>query len=227
MTIADLQREANFPLIAAATVLIDRKLRAGKYRRVLLSSRDCYMQARLWRCMFPATPYEICYWLTSRWVRLKPSESYLAYCRELIDAKTLVLDLCGTAESMRALFDRLGFHSDYLIVQSDPRKNSYRMLEGPGDLEGLNTAPHPMVVDVTKDGEPVYSNPLFIDWRQYFEATGGKVFFACCKRPHFSEFTDAPDHALLSLMRRAEQTIALQDDLLKPFHAMRKSEDWQ
>lgn len=226
MTIADLQIQANFPLLASATVLLDRRLRQGKYERVLLSSRDCYMQAHLWRQMFPGTSYEVIYWMTSRWARIKGSDRYLDYCRRLFKGKVLIVDLCGSSESLCCLFDRLNLHPDYLIVQSDPRKNAHRFLDGPGDLEGLNCAPHASIIDVTEGEEPIYQYPK-IDWRKYFQEIGGQVFLEQAHRPEFSEYIDAPEDALMSRMKTAEQAILAADHLFEPFHAMRRSEDWQ
>lgn len=228
MTLSDLQLQANFPLLASAIALLDRKLRQGKYVRILLSSRDCYMQAHLWRQMFPATPYEIIYWLTSRWARMKGSERYLDYCRELMNGKILIFDLCGTGDSIRELITRLNIESDYLVLQSDPRRNHNRLLDGPGDIEGLNCAPHATVMDVSEDGEPIYSNPFQIFWEKYFENIGGKAFLAeCTLRRDYSEFIDAPEAQLLARMKLAEAQIATANSLLEPFHETRRNEDWQ
>jgi len=228
MTLSDLQLEANLPLLASATVLLDRKLRQGNYDRVLLSSRDCYLQAHLWRRMYPATPYEVIYWQTSRWARIKGSSDYLDYCRALLKGKVLIVDLCGTGESLETLFIRAGVRSDYLLIQSDPRKNHRRLLDGPGDLEGLNCAPHPTVEDTDYLGKPIYSNPLNVDWWKYFEDIGGKAFFAeVQKRTEFSEFIDAPDDVLLQRMKAAEALIKGNNSLFEPWHQLRRSEDWQ
>jgi len=225
MTLSDLQLQANFPLLASANVLLDRKLRQGKYTRILLSARDCYMQAHLWRRMFPATPYEVHYWLTSRWARIKGLNGYLEYCAPLFRGKVLIFDLVGTGESLQTLFKRMGVSCDYLLLQSDPRKQAPRFLDAEGDLEGLNTAPHPMIIDVTASGWPIYDPSK--DGTEYFAEIGGRAFMEASKRPHYSEFIDAKDEELLGRMRRAQKLIAENDELFHPFHAMRKAEDWQ
>ena len=228
MTLSDLQIQANFPLLASATALLDRRLRQGKYQAVLLSSRDCYMQARLWRQMFPATPYLVIYWMTSRWARINGSESYVAYCRELMKERVLIFDLCGSSESLRILFQRAHIRADFHVLQSDPRKNENRYLDGPGDIEGLNCAPHQMIADVDKDKLPVYRNERKIDWNQYFSDIGGNEFLKqCVKRKDYSEFIDASEDELLAKMRTAETLIAANNALFEPFHQMRKEEDWQ
>jgi len=228
MTLSDLQLQANFPLLASATVLLDRKLRKGDYDRVLLSSRDCYLQAHLWRRVFPATPYEVIYWQTSRWARIKGSLDYLDYCRALFKGKALIVDLCGTGESLETLFLRLGMNCEYLLIQSDPRKNHRHWLTGPGDLEGLNCAPHPTVEDACYLGKPVYSNPLNVDWWKYFEEIGGSAFFQLCRwKDSYSEFIDASDEDLLLRMRLAEALIHESNSLFEPWHQLRRNEDWQ
>lgn len=226
MSLSDLQIEANFPLLASATVLLDRKLRQGKYDRILLSARDCYMQAHLWRQMFPSTPYQVIYWLTSRWARIKGLNGYLDYCAPLFRGKPLIFDLVGTGESIRTLFKRMGVDCDYLLLQSDPRKQAPRLLDAEGDLEGLNTAPHPMVIDVTAHAWPVY-DPSGNDGADYFAAIGGRVFMENSKRPHYSDFIDASEAELLARMRQAQKLIAENDCLFHPFHAQRRAEDWQ
>jgi hypothetical protein len=224
-TLADLQIEANFPLLASATVLLDRKLRQGKYNRILLSARDCYMQAHLWRWMFPSTPYEVIYWMTSRWARIKGLQGYLDYCAPLLRGKVLIFDLVGTGESICALFKRMGVSCDYLLLQSDPRKQAPRLLDADGDLEGLNAAPHPMIIDVTAASWPIYDPSK--DGTEYFAEIGGRVFMEHSKRPQYSEFIDASEKELLRRMRQAQKLIAENDVLFHPFHAMRRSEDWQ
>lgn len=226
-TLADLQVEANFPLLASAIVLLDRKLKTQSYSRILLSARDCYLMANLWRRMFPATPYEICYWLTSRWSRIKGSERYLDYCRGMLKGKVLIFDLVGTGESIEKLGERLGATCDYFLLQADPRKNIRAFLTGPGDIEGLNCAPHPSIIGISKDSEPIYDNPKNIDWWKYFEDIGGLAFLECCKRPDYSDFIDAEDCELRRRMRGAESKIEHADDLFKPFHQIRRNEDWQ
>lgn len=199
-----------------------------KYDRILLSARDCYLLAHLWRQMFPASPYEVIYWLTSRWARLHGSLQYLEYCTELLRGKVLIFDLCGTGDSIRQLIHRLHIRGEYLLLQSDPRRNPKRLLDGPGDIEGLNCAPHPAIEDTTAYGVPIYQNPLDVDWFKYFDDIGGKAFMGeCVRRNDYSEFIDAPGSLLLDKMKIAEAMIEKHNALFEPFHDQRRKEDWQ
>jgi hypothetical protein len=228
LTLSELQIQANLPLLASATSLLDKRLRQGNYSAVLLSARDCYMQSYLWRRMFPSTPYQVIYWMSSRRARFEGSAKYLEYCQSLMKEKVLIFDLCGTGDSLRKLFERISLSTDYLILQSDPRRNQQRLTDGPGDIEGLNCAPHPSIVDVLETGEPKYENPLGINWNAYFEDIGGRAFFAeAKKRSDFSEFIDASEDDLLAQMKQAEALIAKHNVLFEKFHELRRKEDWQ
>lgn len=190
------QTQINLPFLFLASILVHRRM-AGR-KQLLMSSRDCW----LWLQLFSALrerhlpgDYETKYFLTSRLTRYSPSESYIRYCKRIMKLPALAVDLCGFGRSLFALLgsDEVDL---LLMVGYDPCFVDCLI---PGWLnETTNFARHPMVADVDEVGNPIYANPLNVDWEAIPElAVMHEAFLgAVAAVPHhdFSRDLAFPDH---------------------------------
>jgi hypothetical protein len=159
------QIERNFPFLLKAAHLIDAKMKAEGFSKLLLCSRDCYNLFQLMRRTMARRnedAYEIEYFYTSRLTRYRPSESYAKYAKDKLSGKTLVVDMCGSGRSLKHLTYKFG-GSPLLVVSGS---NVVPSLIVAGLRETANLAPHAMFSDVDAQGHPVYLNPAGVDWQK-------------------------------------------------------------
>lgn len=166
------QTQINFPLLYLAAVALRPQL-AGK--RVLASSRDCYLWQHLLR---QVTGADVVYWWTSRLARAFPTPEYLAYTENLMDDSTILVDLIGSGWSLRRIAERLRRPPAamwMLAYCGDAMNEHYESLRGTrGEVRSLiraasqgvehhNVAPHSMVTTFAQ-GQPVFWDPTGFDW---------------------------------------------------------------
>jgi hypothetical protein len=157
------QIETNFPFLWMAGAALARF--AKSFDRLLLSSRDCWLLKGL-ISRFWGSRFEVIYFWSSRFARYKASPSYRAYVDRLLGGgRALVVDLCGTGNSLRAFF---GDRPAVIVVGLEGC--SVPSLITGGIDESSNFARHAMVADVV-DGNPQFLNPLGIDWENWRELT--------------------------------------------------------
>ena len=103
-----LQTELNLPFLFVSALELLSHARETGAQRVLFSSRDGrHLQSMfdlLHGRLMPDSALRSSYWYTSRWARTSGDRQYLDYCRELFGKQPLVVDLCGTGTSLKALF---------------------------------------------------------------------------------------------------------------------------
>jgi hypothetical protein len=162
------QIERNFPFLLKVAHLLDAKMKAEGFTRLLLCSRDCYLLHRLMDNEF-RTDYEIEYFYTSRLTRYRPSPTYAVYAKERLAGKTLVVDMNGSGNSLKHMTDAFG-GTPLLICGF---RNVVPCLVAGGIRETSNLAPHAMVSDVhfnlgwtVEDDHwaPEFVNPTGQDW---------------------------------------------------------------
>ncbi|MBV9510322.1 MAG: hypothetical protein JO303_08595 [Caulobacteraceae bacterium] len=105
------QLQLNFPILLLSSVALMRLARETGASHLLFSSRDCRMWLGLHQALAGKTgqaeaPAD--YFYTSRRARTEASPGYLAYARERLGERGLVVDVCGSGWSTQVLLDRLG-----------------------------------------------------------------------------------------------------------------------
>ncbi len=161
----------NFPLLFLTTLHLIRLALQKGWRRVLFSSRDCFLLSLLFQRLVQRLGLALDseYFLTSRVARAMPSDAYLDYFRSVATDKAVVVDLCGTGWSLTRLLEAASPLSvDIFLMQHLENPRLMRTYQGIGAtttvpvvesitkegnnvvLEALNTAEHPMIVDVAK-----------------------------------------------------------------------------
>ncbi len=174
-----LQLEFNVPLLAVCSILIRHHAMTQGLDRVVYAARDGLhlklmhdsMDAAMGGCT--ATHY----WHTSRIARTSGDAQYLEYCRSLIGATSLVVDLCGTGASLARLYQDLGLaaggpqtllcqkldnaalaqeFADNYGLDQDAALHVFNIVDGSfcpnEDLEILNYVPHGMTTAVRRLG---------------------------------------------------------------------------
>jgi hypothetical protein len=136
------QIERNFPFLLKVAYEIDKTMRERGHTRLLLCSRDCFLLFQLMGAM--GLPYQCEYFFSSRVARYRPSEEYSAYAKSKIDDKTLIVDMCGTGNSLKYFCDKFGGHP--LLVVSG--QNNVESLVRGGLRETSNPALHDSFVDL-------------------------------------------------------------------------------
>jgi hypothetical protein len=120
--------------------------------------------------------YDIHYFYTSRMTRYFPSEHVLEYTGQLLAERTVIVDLCGTGQSLKRFAGH--FPSDpqlwQLICYRNAHRNKFAPVPyaiewlGTTAIELANLAKHPMVCDMDKLSNqtfvPVFLNPTGIHW---------------------------------------------------------------
>ncbi|WP_419730652.1 glycosyltransferase [Lichenicola sp.] len=106
-----IQVDLNLPILLLSTIQLLRVAGEIGADRLLFCSRDCDLWLELFRALRPpgggpAIPAE--YFYTSRIARLGASPDYLAYARDRIGARGLLVDACGTGWSASHLLQSLG-----------------------------------------------------------------------------------------------------------------------
>jgi hypothetical protein len=133
------QIERNFPFLLKVAHVLNTKVKAEGYTRLLLCSRDCYFLYCLMCSLFQE--YEIEYFYTSRLMRYRPNAAYTEYAKSRITGKTLIVDMCGTGNSLKYFCDQFG-GTPLLVVSSF---NNVPSLVRGGIRETSNPAPHSTV----------------------------------------------------------------------------------
>lgn len=198
----------NFPLLAFASVWLERLARESAASRALFVSRDGWLWRRLYRVLFPGR--ESAYFYASRLCLARRSEGFLDYVRSVWRPDAVIVDLCGTGSSWAAFFAGLNQRarcaflgriddaapapdapplSDWLDVACVFRTSE---LGAPTSklIEMLNYAPHAVVEDVARLATGVYL-PVLAETLEYDAALPeavGRAFDHCLKR-----LADRPD----------------------------------
>jgi hypothetical protein len=177
------QIERNFPFLLKVAHLLDAKMKAEGFTRLLLCSRDCYLLHQLMARLF-AGSYEIEYFYTSRLTRYRPDGRYATYAKDKLAGNTLIVDMNGSGNSLKYLTDMFG--GTPLLVCGFG--NAVPFLVAGGIRETSNLAPHAMVwgINLYAEGEwePVFVNPAGIDWEKPEILESHKAFMACRPRRH-------------------------------------------
>jgi FkbM family methyltransferase len=106
-----LQTELNLPALLLAAAELEAFARDGAFEQLWFASRDARLLQRMTQALIEARGGDgpSCgYWFTSRYARTSANPVYLDYCRELLDAPSALVDLCGTGASVARLFECLG-----------------------------------------------------------------------------------------------------------------------
>ena len=169
----DIQTSLNFSMLLMASIPLAQFVQQCGIEQVLFSSRDSELWMKLLRRLAPKIGLrcEIEYFYTCRLARRFPSPDYLAYARDRLSAKTLLVDLCGTGWSVAHLFQNLGFEKlpAFMLLhmpkfglyeKSAPTPNTCEFYSAikPEDRGGLhsafielaNAAPYASIVDVKR-----------------------------------------------------------------------------
>lgn len=193
------QIERNFPFLLKVAHLLDAKMRSEGFTRLLLCARDCYLLHQLMAALF--TGYEIEYFYNSRLMRYRPTDSYAEYAKGMIGDRTLIVDMCGSGNSLKYFCGSFG-GTPFLVVSA--WQNVPSLIAG-GMRETSNPAPHPTVASwpvVLGDADPRVQ--AMID-----------AFLACVRIA--ARGIPAPTYSLYSALRRMEDpaTQCLWEDHLK------------
>lgn len=105
-----LQINNNIPILLLTSVILRLLSKKVGIKKILFSSRDCYYFSRIFSYLNEKAGWNISseYFYTSRLSRIGSSKSYVRYFRNIADADTLVVDLCGTGWSLGQLYRRAG-----------------------------------------------------------------------------------------------------------------------
>jgi hypothetical protein len=182
-TLARAQIGFNFPLLFLIALIVIETARARGWRRLLFSSRDCFLLYRLVQRLTERLGFDIetAYFFTSRLARAAPSPSYVAYFDELCrDGPTAVVDICGTGWSLTRLFeaarrtdvdmflalfidapDALRVYRQLGEIQRTPAAQYITRAGNNAFLEAFNSTDHRMVSDVL-DADGIFI-PTFVD----------------------------------------------------------------
>ena len=133
------QIERNFPFLLKVAFELDKV--AKNFTRLLLCSRDCYLLTLLMKTLFPQR--DIRYFYNSRLTRYRPTARYRTYAKSEIQDKTLIVDMCGTGNSLKFFCEKFG-GTPLLVVSS--YKHVPSLVRG-GIRETSNPAPHVTVTD--------------------------------------------------------------------------------
>ncbi len=231
-----LQNQANFPFLFLASILLHRKLAVEKLDRVLMCSRDAFLWHQLQqkvRNLHNDTDYEVVYFYTSRLTRHFPSSEVLKYSRQMLSDKALIVDVCGSGQSLTRLTTHLALKlSLWLLVgYPDSKRGLYPRIPyaiewlGTTAIELANLAKHPMVSDFAQklDGTfaPVFVNPTGIDWEQIPQINAMHEAFtlAISVMPNYDFSTDlrVDNSRLIAMLRKCFQRIEDGEGLLRAF----------
>ena len=178
----ELQIGINIPILMMAATAIHHLAQTQQADRILFCSRDCYYMFRIHQALFGGQPGSVpaAYFYTSRHARVKASPAYLAYVRQMVSDRSLVVDLCGTGWSLGELYAKAGLQPMTMLMNYMPGSKMY---DGMGErkpidkihflnhdidannaiLEALNYTDHGMVEDVVHIDEYNAFVPLLED----------------------------------------------------------------
>jgi hypothetical protein len=142
------QAQCNLPFLFLASIELVRRL--GNRRRILMSSRDCWLWLQLFEKMVPIlhVDCEVRYFYTSRMTRYWPSENYLVYLKDALSVPAVVVDLCGFGYSLSLSLPDAE-NKALLLVGYDPCHVPH-IIDGWLN-EVTNFARHPMIADVDRE----------------------------------------------------------------------------
>jgi hypothetical protein len=175
------QIEANFPLLYLSSLMLLRHAATRGWKTLLFSARDCYFWHDIFsRLTAAAGGPKSHYFMTSRFTRSHPSESYIKYFKSLCDDRpAAIVDIPGTGWSLTRLLDITGVTDVdifLLYLISDPGLQVYQPLASVAEirpivnlltgkdasiLEAFNVAPHKMVRDTVAEGDAYF--PVFCE----------------------------------------------------------------
>jgi hypothetical protein len=122
-----IQCDYNIPILLLTALHLGQYCLTHKLNRVLFSSRDCFYLVKVFNVIF-GNCIESKYFYTSRYSRINPTDTYKSYCSSLINDKTLIVDLCGTGNSLSCLYESLKIRPNtfflHLIQQNSQEKNT-------------------------------------------------------------------------------------------------------
>jgi hypothetical protein len=161
-----LQYSHNIPILIMAACSIYKYAAESGIDNILFSGRDCFFLKKYYDAIFNANwNFTTHYFYTSRISRMKGSESYEKYFKNLMNGSTLVVDLCGTGWSLSRLYAKVGLSPRTYLIQYDQDNKIYDPLGRDQDqykfdylninipakniiLEMLNQVDHGMLEDV-------------------------------------------------------------------------------
>lgn len=136
------QINLNFIFLLKVAYRLNDYILTHQYTRLLLCSRDCYLLYLLMTRWF--NNYNIEYFYNNRLMRRYPTPEYLTYAQPLIDDKTIIVDLCGSGETLKLFTDKYGGYPYYIMTL--PGIDQYVTCMAKGYLqETTNVAPHPTI----------------------------------------------------------------------------------
>jgi hypothetical protein len=231
-----LQNQANFPFLFLASILLHRKLTVAKLNRVLMCSRDAFLWHQLQekvRNLHKDAGYEIHYFYTSRLTRYFPSEQVLKYTRQMLSDKALIVDVCGSGQSLRRLTNHLTLKpSLWLIVgYVEPKRRSFSRVPyaiewlGTTAVELVNLADHPMVCDIAQKPDetfvPVFLNSTGVDWARIPQINAMHEAFnlaiSVMQNYDFSTDLRIDDVIVIKMLKKCFQRIEDGESLLTAF----------
>lgn len=206
----ELQIGINIPILLMAAAAIENLAQTQHADRILFCSRDCYYLFRIHQALFAKQPASVpaAYFYTSRHARVKASEAYLAYVRQLVTDQSLVVDLCGTGWSLGELYAKAGLQPMTMLMNY---MGGSKMYDGMGErkpidklhylnndiaannavLEALNYTDHGMVEDVVHIEEchafvPLLEDPCY--------PNGVQRYINVIQETHRALLSLLPDH---------------------------------
>jgi hypothetical protein len=231
-----LQNQANFPFLFLASILLHRKMVTEKLNRVLMCGRDSSLWHRLQnkvRCLHVAAEYEVHYFYTSRLTRYFPSAQVLEYTRTMLTDRTLIVDVCGSGQSLRRFTNSLPSNPSFWLIVGyiEPQRKSFSPVPyaiewlGTTVIELANLAKHPMVCDIAqaldKTFVPVYINPTAIDWACIPQVNvmhdAFNLAISVMANYDFSNDLRVDDSTLLRMLQKCLRRIEDGGDLLTAF----------
>lgn len=133
------QTEMNFPYLLKVAHQLNNYVITNGYKRLLLCSRDCWFLHMLMDKLFKYS-YEIKYFHSNRALRSSVDHNYINYVQTEIVPNTLIVDMCGTGESLRKFCDKHG-GDPYYIMTLPGCDWVPSMVKGHLN-ESINVAPH-------------------------------------------------------------------------------------
>jgi hypothetical protein len=167
-----IQHQVNLPILVLAATYVHNYASERGLANIVFCSRDCSHLLWVYRHLFAGDLAErpARYFYTSRLSRVTASAGYVSYANSVIDAGSLVVDLCGTGWSLGALYKALDKQPHTLLIHSLGSRNEallqkYRSIKdysppeklawlteskevAPDLLEMVNYTSHGMVRDV-------------------------------------------------------------------------------
>jgi hypothetical protein len=101
-----IQYRLNIPILFLTALHIGSLCKKYKFNKVLFCSRDCFYLTKIFKILFDDS-IESEYFYTSRISRTSATHSYRDYAISHINEKTLIVDLCGTGNSLGHLYSKI------------------------------------------------------------------------------------------------------------------------